>query len=74
MRAAYPVVKCDGDDGMCEEFALDHTLGGLGRLVGSATQLPRGWSGDAPSSLGDKHYCPEHTAAQGNATPVAEKE
>jgi hypothetical protein len=58
----HPVVMCDGNDGMCGEVALDHTLGGLGRLVGSATQLPPGWSGDAPGSRGDdEHFCPDCT-------------
>lgn len=64
----HPVVMCDGDDGMCGEVALDHTLGGLGRLVGSATQLPNGWTGDPPGSNGnDKHYCPDcsHERAEG---------
>ncbi len=61
----YPVVMCDGDDGMCGVVAMDHTLGGLGRLVGSATQLPPGWTGDKPGSRGDdKHYCPDHTTEE----------
>ena len=59
----YPVVTCDGDDGMCEEFELDHTLGGLGRLVGSETQLPEGWTGARPGDRGE-HYCPSCSAAR----------
>ena len=59
---SHPVVKCDGDDGMCGDVELDHTLGGLATLVGSDTQLPDGWSGDRPGSNGDdKHYCPDCT-------------
>lgn len=58
----HPVVMCDGNDGFCGEVALDHTLGGLATLVGSATQLPPGWTGDKPGSRGDdEHYCPECT-------------
>lgn len=64
----HPVVMCDGKDGFCGVVELDHTLGGLGRLVGSDTQLPPGWTGDKPGSRGeDEHYCPgctrERTAA-----------
>jgi hypothetical protein len=59
---SHPVVMCDGDDGFCGDVELDLTLGGLGRLVGSETQLPRGWSGDKPGTLNDpKHYCPDCT-------------
>lgn len=57
----HPVVMCDGDDGMCQVVEFDHTLGGLGQLVGSETQLPRGWSGDKPGARGE-HFCPECTA------------
>lgn len=57
----HPVVLCDGDEGMCGAVELDHTLGGLGRLVGSDTQLPDGWTGDRPGdTFGEgKHYCPD---------------
>lgn len=55
----YPVVMCDDDSG-CLEWALDHTLHGLGRLVGSSTQLPEGWTGDAPGSGMDRQFCPAH--------------
>ena len=61
----HPVVMCDGDDGMCGVVEMDHTLGGLGRLVGSETQLPPGWSGDRPGTPGDDlHYCPDCTASR----------
>ena len=67
---SHPVVMCDGQDGMCGVVELDFTLGGIGRIVGSATQLPEGWSGAAPGSLGDdKHYCPRCT--RDNATEDA---
>lgn len=62
-KERYPVVMCDGDDGMCDEWELDHTLGGLGTLVGSATQLPPGWTGDEPGDRGDAHFCPRHSKA-----------
>lgn len=65
----YPVVMCDGDEGMCQEFALDHTLGGLGRLVGSVTQLPDGWTGARPGDNGE-HFCPEHSDANPTPTPA----
>lgn len=58
--ADYPTVMCDDDSG-CEEWALDHTLHGLGRLVGSATQLPDGWTGDAPGTGRDEQFCPRHS-------------
>jgi hypothetical protein len=59
----HPVVMCDGDDGMCGVVELDHTLGGLARLVGSDTQLPNGWTGDRPGDTSgkDTHYCPDCT-------------
>lgn len=57
--ADYPVVMCDDDSG-CEEWALDHTLHGLATLVGSTTQLPDGWTGDAPGTGRDEQFCPEH--------------
>lgn len=62
METTHPVVKCDGDDGMCEEFELDVTLGGLGTIVGSETQLPRGWTGDRPGKAGGgEQFCPHHS-------------
>ena len=51
---------CDGDDGMCGVVEMDHTLHGLGRLVGSPTQLPGGWTGARPGEQGE-HYCPRCT-------------
>lgn len=59
----HPVVVCDGDDGECGEVELDITLGGLGRIIGSETQLPEGWSGDRPGDrFGEgEHYCPRCT-------------
>ena len=57
--ADYPVVMCDDDSG-CQEWALDHTLHGMARLVDSATQLPDGWTGDAPGTGRDEHFCPAH--------------
>lgn len=66
---SHPVVMCDGDDGMCGVVELDFTLGGLGRLIGSDTQLPPGWTGDPPGSRGDdKHYCPSCTEEREEAS------
>ncbi|ROR91741.1 hypothetical protein [Nocardioides aurantiacus] len=59
-ETGYPALICDHEDG-CDEYALDHTLGGLGRLIDSETQLPEGWSGARPGDKGE-HFCPEHSA------------
>ncbi|MDF9717628.1 hypothetical protein INN71_02570 [Nocardioides sp. ChNu-153] len=68
----HPVVMCDGQDGWCGVVELDHTLGGIGRLVGSGTQLPEGWTGARPGDRGE-HYCPscsaERAAPAGGTRP-----
>ena len=63
----YPAILCDHEDG-CEEFALDHTLGGLCRFDNSDEQLPPGWSGDRPGNNGE-HYCPRHTQQRAQDGP-----
>lgn len=58
----HPVVMCDGENGMCGAVALDLTLGGLGRIIGSESQLPDGWTGTKPGDRdGGEHYCPDCT-------------
>ena len=56
-----PLAWIDDDHYGCEEWALDHTLHGLGTLDGSTTQLPDGWTGDKPGTGRDEHFCPAHT-------------
>ena len=53
----HPVIMCDGDDGFCEAFEIDHTLGGLLRIISSDSQLPPGWIGALPGT-GGEHLCP----------------
>lgn len=62
----HPAIMCDGADPSlgCPDTAveMDYTLGGLGHLVVSETQLPPGWTGDKPGARGnDQHWCPDCT-------------
>ena len=65
----YPVIVCDGDDGMCAAVELDHTGHGLGTIVGSETQLPDGWTGPKPGRGSDEpHLCPDCAREAAEAT------
>lgn len=57
-QSQAPTISCDGDDGLCGVWDLDHYELCTSKVDGvqiTKTQRSPGWL-----SVGDEDYCPEH--------------
>lgn len=63
MRSLTPLLHCDGDEGLCDEWAVDYYAEGLTSVDGKPiTTLRRspGWVTVVSERDGEHDFCPRH--------------